>query len=132
MIFTNRQKPEIIPPIYLNNAIIKQENSVRFLGVILDNKLKFNLHIDHICNKVSKSIGILYKLKNVTNQKCLTSMYYSLVYPYLSYCSLVWGKAYDIHLKPLEIQQKRCLRIMNYKPFLEHTEPLFYSNEILK
>ena len=48
MIFTNRQKPEIIPPIHLNNATIKQENSVRFLGVILDNKLKFNLHIDHI------------------------------------------------------------------------------------
>ena len=59
-------------------------------------------------------------------------MYYSLVYPYLSYCSLVWGKAYDTHLKPLEILQKRCIRVINSKPFLEHSEPLFFSNEILK
>ena len=83
MFFTNRQKPELISSIYLN-VIIKQENSVRFLGIILDNKLKFNLHIDHICNKVSKSIGIFHKLKNVTNKKNVTSLYYSLVYPYLS------------------------------------------------
>ena len=60
------------------------------------------------------------------------TLYYSLVYLYLSYCSLVWGKAYDIHLKPLEILQKRCIWIINYKTFLEHIEPLFYSNEILK
>ena len=65
MLFTNRQKTEIIHPIYLyNDAIIKQENSLRFLGVILDKKLKFDLHIDHICNKVSKFIDIFHKLRN--------------------------------------------------------------------
>ena len=70
MLFTNRQKPEIILPIYLNNPIIKQKNYVHFLRVILDNKLKLNLHIDHIFNNVSKSIGIFHKSKNVINQKC--------------------------------------------------------------
>ena len=35
----------------------------KFLGIFLDNKLKFDKHIQSICSKVSKSVGILFRLK---------------------------------------------------------------------
>ena len=132
MLFTNRKIPNILSPIYLNNTEIQMESYVRFLGVIIDNNLKFNLHIQSICKKISKSIGIIYNIRNNTHKSCLKMMYYSLIYPYLSYCNLVWGKAYDSHIKPLEILQKRSIRIINEKSYLEHTLPLFYSDKILR
>ena len=64
MLFTSRQKPEIISRIYLNDAINYQKRKFcTFVRSFLDNKLKFDLHIDHMYNKVSKSIGIFHKLK---------------------------------------------------------------------
>ena len=132
MLFTNRHIPNILPPIYLNNQIIEYQSSLRYLGLILDNKLKFDVHINTISKKISKSIGIFYKLRSITGCECLKILYHSLVSPYLSYCSLLWGKAYPTHLKRLETLQKRIIRIINNKPFREHTRPLFFSNQILK
>ena len=62
----------------------------------------------------------------------MSMLYYSLVYPYLTYCNLIWGKTYSTHLKPIEIKQKRCLRIMNNSEYRDHTRPLFFSNKLLQ
>ena len=51
--------------IKLNNCSIAHKSDVTFLGVILDEKLKYKDHINFICRKISKSIGILNKLKNL-------------------------------------------------------------------
>ena len=59
-------------------------------------------------------------------------LYHSLVYPYLLYCIIIWGGTYDSHLKPLFILQKRAIRTINKVPYLDHTNPLFLSNKILK
>ena len=96
------------PLILLNNAPLKQCMSGKFLGVIVDDSLNFKLHIDYISNKVSKSIGILFKLKDYLPQSTLVSLYYSFIYPYLIYCNLVWGGTYSSHLgKLIKLQKKR-------------------------
>ena len=48
-------------------------------------------HIDYVCDRVSKSINIMTKIKSYLGNQCLTSIYYSLVYPYLIYGSLLRG-----------------------------------------
>ena len=116
----------------LNNTAITYVNSYKFLGVTFDNRLSFTNHIDHICNKVSKSIGILYKLKEYLPLQSMISLYYSLIYPYFSYGVLVWGGTFESHLNRIVILQKRALRIMNNTEYRSHTNELFYENKILK
>ena len=82
--------------------------------------------------KVSKSIGILYRLSKFLNQATLISLYYSLIYPYIIYCNEVWGLGYATHRRKLFILQKRALRIICKKPRREHTDPLFKEHHILK
>ena len=82
--------------------------------------------------KVSKSIGILYKMRKYLPLSALVSLYYSLVYPYLLYCNLCWGNTYETHLKPLFVLQKRAIRVIHRTPFPSHTNSLFYSSKILK
>ena len=45
----------------------------------------------HIINKVSKSISIIYRASQKLNETALLMLYNTLILPYLSYCSEVWG-----------------------------------------
>ena len=116
----------------LNSRVLDRMSSVTFLGVVLDESLKFKLHIAHISTKISKSIGILYKLRNILPFQTLKSLYFSFVYPYLLYSNLVWGSTFSTHLQPLRVLQKRVIRIINGAQFLDHTNDLFLRNSILK
>ena len=53
----------------------------KYLGVVIDPELKFDKHIDYIAEKISKSIGILFKLKKLKiPMQILKQIYYSLIY----------------------------------------------------
>ena len=132
MTITNKRLPEIYPLVQLNNLDISAQSSGKFLGVTFDSKLTFKLHITHICTKISKSIGILFKLQQYLSTSSLISLYYTFVYPHFLYCNPVWGSSSDSNLNQLIILQKKCLRIINRKPYNSHTNLLFYSNRILK
>ena len=100
--------------------------------MMIDNKLKFGDHTKYIGNKISKSIGILFRIRAFVPKPSLRQFYFSFIQSYLQYCILVWGKTYETHLSHLRILQKRSIRIINFKPFLYHSEPLFFHSKILK
>ena len=98
----------------------------------MDCKLKFDLHIDYICTKISRSVGILLKVRNCFPLSIMIKLYFAIVFPYINYCNLVWGGAYITHLNQLIIIQKKVIRIIHEKPFLFHTNELFLSSNLLK
>ena len=53
------------------------------------------------------------------------------MYPYLIYGVEIWGNACNVYLHPLTKLQKKCLRIITFLSYLEHTEPFFQKLEIL-
>ena len=120
--------------IHLNidsHEILTVQNTT-FLGLKINNSLGWGDHILHISNKISKSIGILKKLSKVFNTATLRSLYFSLIYPYLTYCTLVWGNAGATQLNKPLLLQKRAVRIITLSNFLAHTKPLFCQTGILK
>ena len=111
---------------------IERVNHTKFLGVIIDENLTWKAHIQYISNKLAKSIGILNKARRVLNKKSLHNLYYTFVYPYLTYYSIVWASTYPTNLKRLEIIQKKIIRLISGVPFLHPTADLFANLEILK
>src|SRR3984893_16336859 len=99
--------------ITIENESITRVDSTKFLGVIVDQKLTWQQHITYISLKISKSLNILRRLKYKLPKKCLISLYYSLIYPHLSYCIIVWGSAYNTALHRLIILQKRAIRTID-------------------
>ena len=116
----------------LCNQQLQLSTHPKFLGVTLDANLNCGIHIKNICSKISKSIGIIFKLQSYLPVKSLINLYYTLVYPHLTYCTTIWGNTTTNHLNPLVTLQKRAIRIINKKPFLYHTNSLFFNNQILK
>ncbi|CAL4149190.1 unnamed protein product, partial [Meganyctiphanes norvegica] len=131
MLFTNRKRPQSIS-ITANGQIINEVTETKFLGVILDNKLNWNAHINYISKKISKSVSILKMLKFTFPSNILKSLYHSLIYPYYTYCNLVWGCASNIHLETLVKLQKKAVRIICKAGYYDHTESLFNNLKLLQ
>ena len=118
--------------ILLENHELDVVDCVKFLGLFLDNKLKFDSHINHICNKVSKSIGIIFRIRSLVPKILLRNLYFSLVQPYFLYCLPVFASTYQVHLNPLIKLRKTAIRAINMAGFIDHTNPLFFNSKILK
>ena len=131
MLFTNKPR-DFKVSINANGQTINEITEIKFLGVMLDNKLRWNAHIKYISSKISKSVSILKMLKFIFPNRILKSLYYSFVYPYFSYCNIIWGGAANTHLESLVLLQKKCIRIICKVGYLDHTEPLFNELNILK
>ena len=91
MLFTNKDRPQSIS-IQADGKTISEVSEIKFLGVILDNKLKWNAHINYITTKISKSVSVLKMVKYTFPNDILKSIYYSLIFPYYTYCNKVWGR----------------------------------------
>ena len=61
----------------------------------------------------------------------LVTLYYSLIYPYLSYCVEVWGGASNKLISTLFKLQKKAVRIIVSAPYKAHTRPIFDKLKIL-
>ena len=85
-------------------------------------------HLLSIKKKISKVIGILYRLKNTFPLEVLKTLYKSLVLSYINYGLLLWG----VEVKNLEIIQKRAIRLITGSNYIAHTEPLFIQLCLLK
>ena len=111
MIFQPRQKRERLDfSIILNSTHINRVKEVVFLGVVLDEHVTWKPHISRIANKVSKAVGLLYKSRFYISKFSLRTLYYSLVYPYLYYCTIVRGSTYPSNRNRLVLLQKRVIR----------------------
>ena len=81
--------------IMLREQTVNKVNETKFLGITIDQFVSFKSHISNISNKLSKTIGILLKCRDVLNNSTLIQLYYSLAHPYISYCNIVWACSYQ-------------------------------------
>lgn len=133
MIFSPRQKRlQSDFRVVLNDRELSQVEEVVFLGVVLDEHLSWKSHINHVSNKISKSIGIMRKSSFFLLKHSLLTLYYSMVYPYLQYCNIVWASTYLSNLSRLVILQKRVVRIINNSRFDSPTGLIFKNFQLLK
>ena len=131
MLFTNRIRPPSIP-IKANGKTIKEVTEAKFLGVVVDNKLKWNAHVNYLAKKISKSVSVLKMVKYTFPSDILKSIYYSLIYPYFTYCNIIWGSAANVHLERLVNLQKKSVRIVCKTNYRNHTAPLFNNLKLLQ
>ena len=88
------------------------KNCFRYFVILIDSNLLWKFHIDYICQKVSKTVGIIAKLRHFVPRHILLTLYRSLILPFISYGICSWGHAAETHLHKLLVLQKRALRLM--------------------
>ena len=132
---------------------------VRFLGVINDDKLKWDAHISHLETRLLSSITMIKRIRKFIPRRFYSQLYYSLFQSYLVFGISAWGGACSSKLVKVFALQKRCIRLLfginftfdhsefyetcaRVRPFqcldkteenfeLENTKPIFNENLIL-
>ena len=89
--------------VFIKGSKIEQTKSIKYLGILIDDKLKWHKHIDFVANKLTAANGILCQLQRYVPQNAVISVYYSLAYSYLQYAILCWGNASTKELKKLQV-----------------------------
>ena len=113
-----------LPKLAINNTVIERENSIKFLGVLLDENLTWSNHISCIHNKISKNIGLLYKARIYLNPKCLKHIYFSFIHSYLNYANITWGSSPRTKQQPLFNRQNYVSRLIFCKYKFSPSKPL--------
>ena len=81
--------------------------------------------------KISKSVGIIAKARFYLSSQTLMTWYYSLVYPFLTYCNVAWSSTYCSNLNCIYLLQKRIVRLIIKAHYLANTAPLFSQLKVL-
>ena len=130
IIFTNK-KNNYKFNIKMDLNTLKRTTETRYLGIIIDQKLKWNKHVNYIITKITKVSYILTKIRHYINTDSIKLLYYSLIHPHLNYCLTAWGGAPPSTLQPLINFQKKIIRIMSFSKFDHPSGPLFSKLGIL-
>ena len=143
--------------ILLGQNIIKRVTETKFLGVIIDENLNWQPHLNYLNSKLKCEVGKLNRMKYVIPSELYKNLYHTLFESHLAYGITAWGGVSRSKLEPIFVTQKKCLRILfgdreayidkfrtcaRCRPledrFLgaefyrrESTKPLFKANELL-
>ena len=76
-------------------------------------------------------MGIIAKARFYLSSQTLMTLYYSLVYPFLTYCNVAWSSTYCSNLNCIYLLQKRLVRLITKAHYLANTAPLFSQLKVL-
>ena len=88
---------------------------------MIDADLSCKYHTDYICHKISKSIGIVAKLRHYIPRPLLLNIYHTLIAPYMNYSICTWRSCAQVYQKRLLVLQKRAFRLIFFG-LLENTQ----------
>ena len=83
------------------------------------------------CNKVSKGIGIIYKIRHLIPRNILINLYFTLVHPYCQCCNIVCASNPSLSISKLSKMQKRAMRVIINSKWNVHAAPIFKNFRVL-
>jgi hypothetical protein len=117
--------------ININGTRIEQVEHTKFMGVIINSRLKWHDHVTLITKKVSKNIGIIRRISKTVTSETLLTLYRTLVHPYMDYCNVVWAAGHATNLNNLFRKQKKAIRLISYAKWNAHTALIFRKLRIM-
>lgn len=104
--------------IKIEDKYIKKVEHCKYLGLIIDQNLKWDKHIEYVINKTKYLIYIVYKISKFMQTDILRMIYYAFFHSIINYGIIAWGGAYMNYLNLLQNVQKRILKIVNKNTFV--------------
>jgi hypothetical protein len=110
----SRPRDEIDLYVKIGNQLIKRVKSTKILGVIIDQSLHFEEHINDICEKANIRLNFISRLRYSVPKSTVKLIFEAMVFPIIKYCSPIIGYTYAKHTNRLEILIRRAARITTF------------------
>jgi len=131
MIFTHKGIQQI-STLNIDGKVIDKVLNIKFLGIYLDSYMKWEVHIKYVEKKIASGLYALNALKHMLPTRILTTLYYTMINPFLIYGCVLWGNTYKRYLHKIVILQKKAVRIIKHAKYNTTSSLLFKQCNILK
>ena len=111
-IILNRKEAQAAHKYIIDNKEIKTTNSIKLLGINIDDQLRFNEHISILCSEVAMQLNALSRLQKYIGKSEKEAIINSFILSNFNYCPLVWHFSSCESIRKIEKIQKRCLAII--------------------
>ena len=96
--------------IQYGNKQVSCTHSIKFLGLMIDDKLSWQCHIDQMIHKLNKASYVIRFLKLLLSLEALKMVYFSILHSILTYGVIFWGTSSYSNI--VFKTQKRTVRII--------------------
>ena len=120
MLIGSRQRLSTLPntlELSINNVPINRVSSVKSLGVLIDENLTWQTHIDKLSKKIASGIGAIKRVRTFVPPATLLYIYSALIQPHFDYCNLVWGNCGKTLSDRLQKLQNRAARVLTFSSY---------------
>ena len=126
MVISFRQNINPINP-KLNSENLNQVDNHKHLGVTISRNCKWAKHINNICQKATKQIFVLRKLKCILNRNNLSKMHVPYILPLLEYACELWHECCSRNADKLDQLKLEAARIITGLPKFASKESLYFE-----
>ena len=107
----------VIDPLKIGEQPITRVRSTKSLGVVFDQRLVWEEHVDSLCKRVSSGLAALKQARQYVPQDTLLMIYNAVIKPLFDYCDVVWGNLNKTLMARLQKLQNRAARIITRKGY---------------
>ena len=131
-----RAREETANSLVIDGEHIQRAVGAKFLGVWIDENLRWTEHTEKVRGKVSRLVGVLGRASSNLGGKQLLMLYNAMVLPHLQYCLMVWGDFRESGNKTLGDSilscQKKLAGFIAGSRGRHHSDPIFAEYGIMK
>ena len=102
----------------LNGIIINREHTVKYLGLFIDDNLKWTSQINCLSTQLARCTGLFYILRNFVSRETLCMLFYSLVYSRIQYAITAWATANKTSQEIIRVRLNKILRIYCFVTYI--------------
>lgn len=112
MIIGNKNTSGLHGSIYINNEQIERVSEVKYLGIVIDEKLNFSRNCEYIEKKVAKKIGFMKRSCKFLMREYKVTVYRTIVEPHFTYCASIIFLCTITDMNNLQKLQNRAMRFI--------------------
>ena len=115
----------------VSGQLIKATDKVKYLGLIFQENLRWDIHMKQLITKLQRAIGLLSKVRHYVPRWLLRTIYYSLFNSHLVYACEVWGQKNTVLYQKILNLQNKAIKIINFDRNNKNIRELYKENKIL-
>ena len=128
----NKPIPPNLNEIVTNNMTINRLKSFQYLGLTLDETLRFNDHVDFLSSSLIKYFGIFNKVKYRITNKLARELYFAFIYSTIKYGIEVYGRCSAQNANKVQVMQNKLLNLLLRKHRMSPTDEINENMDLLK
>ena len=119
MLFVKKNQKNFVSRIFIKNTKIEEKQSFKYLGITIDNDLRFTQHSKHVVTKLLSNCSIFYKLRNVLRESQMIKAFKTYIQPIVQYGVLIYGSTTITTIREIDKVIKRIVRLIFHRKSLK-------------